>query len=149
MTRVRTREKGLGTSCWTAPGSHCHGSSWVGISDECSTLGGTGGLMVNTRASRPGVASSSPTSVRAFFFSSDLGITPLPWSPLSSIPVFHRILRRGCKAVGPGGPGSIGPWLFQALVSHHNGGKPYYINKAFYLSHLKLCLSKNFISCNN
>ena len=35
------------------------------------------------------------------------------WSPLSSTPkteeVFYCILRRGCKAVGPGGPGLV--WL--------------------------------------
>ena len=56
-----------------------------------------------------------------------LCFTPLPWSLLSSTPVnevFHRILRRGCKAVGPGGPGSISLRLFQALVNHYNGGKP-------------------------
>ena len=38
--------------------------------------------------------------------------------------VFNRILRRGCKAVGPGGPDSISLWLFQAFVSHFNSGKP-------------------------
>ena len=31
---------------------------------------------------------------------------------------------RGCKAVGPGGPGSISLRLFQALISHFYSGKP-------------------------
>ena len=52
----------------------------------------------------------------------------MPWSSLSSTrsneEVFHRILRRGCKAVGPRGPGSISLRLFQALVSHCYSGKP-------------------------
>ena len=47
---------------------------------------------------------------------------------LSSIPsneeVFHCIFWRGCKAVGPLGPGSISFWLLQALVSHYYNAKP-------------------------
>ena len=81
----------------------------------------TGGLMVNTESQ-----GSSPTSVRVFSVSPCL--TSMPWSSLSSTPsieeVFHHILRRRCKAVGPGGPGSISLWLFQALVGYYYSGKP-------------------------
>ena len=34
-----------------------------------------------------------------------------------------QLFRRGCKTIGPRRPGSISPWLFQVLVSHHYGGK--------------------------
>ena len=37
---------------------------------------------------------------------------------------FHRILRRGCKAVGPGDLVKLASGYLQALISHHNGGKP-------------------------
>ena len=71
--------------------------------------------MVKIQVSQPGIVSSSDHYVMC---------TPLPWSPLSSTPeneeVFHRILWRGCEAIGPC---SISPRLFQALVSHLNGGK--------------------------
>ena len=60
-------------------------------------------------------------------------LTSMPWSSLSSTPsneeVFHRILRRGCKAVGPGGPGSISLKLYQALISHYYSGKSERVNK--------------------
>ena len=63
--------------------------------------------------------SLSPTSGKALFF-------PFPEStqlyPKKMRRCFHRILRRGCKAVGPREPGSSG--YLQALVSLHNGGKP-------------------------
>ena len=55
-------------------------------------------------------------------------LTSMPRTSLSSTPsneeVFHHILRRGCKDVGPGGPGSISLRLFQALISHYYSGKP-------------------------
>ena len=75
--------------------------------------------------------SSSPTSVRDLF--SFPCLTSMPWSSLSSTQsneeVFHRILWRGSKAVGPGGPGSISLRLFQALVSHYYSGKPERVKK--------------------
>ena len=113
----------------------------VGISTEhtecCSIeLGGTGGLMVKTRALDMVLQGSSPTSVRAFFLSLFLWLTSMPWSSFSSTPsneevLFHRILQRGCKAVSPGGPGSISLWLFQALVSHYYSGKPTHAESPF------------------
>ena len=49
-------------------------------------------------------------------FSLFLCLPTLPWRLLSSTPVneevFHVILRRGCKAVGPGGPDSFSLWLY-------------------------------------
>ena len=61
------------------------------------------------------------------FISPFICFPTLPWSLLNSTPVneqvFNRILRRECKAVGPGGPDLISLWLFQALVSHFNSGK--------------------------
>ena len=68
------------------------------------------------------------------------------WSPLSSTPkteeVFYRILRRGCKTVGPGGPGLV--WLhgyFQALVSHWFGGEPLRVNSCSKTKNHKAILS--------
>ena len=90
--------------------------------------------MVKTRALNLVSQSSSPTSVRAFL--SFPCLTLMPWSSLSSTPsneaVSHRILWRGCKAVGPGGPGSISLRLFQALVSHYYCGKPERVTKNSY-----------------
>ena len=86
--------------------------------------GGSGGLMVKTRASNLESQGSSPASVRAFFFSLSLCLTSIPWSSLRSTlsneEVFHCILRRGCKAVSPGGPGLISLRLFWTLVSQVN-----------------------------
>ena len=85
-----------------------------------------GALVVKTCALNLVSQGSSPTSVRAFF-SLSLCLTLMPWSSLSSTPsneeVFHRILRRGCKAVSPGGPGLISLKLFQTLISHYYSGK--------------------------
>ena len=65
-------------------------------------VGGTGGLTVKTHDLDLVLQSSSPTSVRAF-------CSFPPWSLFSSTPsneeVFHHILQRGCKAIGPGGRG--------------------------------------------
>ena len=88
--------------------------------------------MVKTRALDLVLQSSSPTSVRAFF-SLSLCLTSMPWSLLGSTPsneevLFHRILCRRYKAIGPGGPGSSSLWLFQALVSHYYSGKPERVN---------------------
>ena len=68
--------------------------------------------------------------VSGFFISLSRCLTSMPWNSLSSTlskfnkEVFHRILRRGYKAVGPGGPGTISLGLFQALASHYYSSKP-------------------------
>ena len=86
------------------------------------TLGGEGGH--DGRESQ-----GSPASGH---FSLSLCLTSMLWGSLSSTPsneeVFHRILQRGCKAVGPGGPDLISLWLFQALISHYYNGKPENVN---------------------
>ena len=55
------------------------------LSVVCVVNGGTGGLMVKTRALDLVSQGSSPTSVRAFF-SLSLCLTSMPWSSLSSTP---------------------------------------------------------------
>ena len=86
-----------------------------------------GGLMVKILALDLVSQGLSPTS-QGFFLSFPFCLTSMPWSSLISTPsneeVFHCILWRGCKAVGPGIPGSISLWPFQALVSHYYSGKP-------------------------
>ena len=59
-------------------------------------------------------------------FSLSLCLASIPWGSLSSTSsneeVFHHILLRQCKAVGPTGPGSINLRLFQVLISHYYSG---------------------------
>ena len=51
--------------------------------------------------------------------------------------VFHRILQRGCKDVGPRGPGSISLRLVQALISHYYSDKTERVNMGMYSRHSK------------
>ena len=75
--------------------------------------GVTGGRVVKDLGSWPRVMGSSPTSGTALFFPFPgvyiLSSTPKIWR------CFHHILRRGCKAIGPGGP--WGTWFKLAYLS--------------------------------
>ena len=93
-----------------------------------NSLGGTGGLMVKTPASRPIFASSSPTSVKAFFL---IQTFVLPHCP-GVHSALSQIMRRWTTASfwgideKPSVPGDLArlasAWLFQALISHFNCG---------------------------
>ena len=79
------------------------------------------GRMVKTCAPNLQLQGSNPTSVR--FFSLSLCVTSMPSSTPSNEEVFHRILWRGCKAVGPRGPGliSLRPLLATTIVVNPKG----------------------------
>ena len=64
----------------------------------------------------PDLAGVTSSKCQGFFFSFPLfPHIALESTQLYPSKVFHRILRSGCKAVGPGGPDSISLWLFQPL----------------------------------
>ena len=67
--------------------------------------GGTGGVMVKTHALDLESQGLSPTTVWAFFSFPLFNLNALESTQLYE-EVFHRILWRGRKAVGLGGPGS-------------------------------------------